>query len=54
MKLNLGCGNYKMNGFVNVDKFAYCEPEEVVDLAVTNLVRQAADFHCDQVLSIDC
>ena len=34
MKLNLGCGNYKMNGFVNVDKFADCEPDEVVDLEV--------------------
>ena len=34
MKLNLGCGNYKMDGFFNVDKFAYCEPDEVVDLEV--------------------
>ena len=34
MKLNLGCGNYKMDGFVNVDKFEYCEPDEVVDLEV--------------------
>ena len=25
MKLNLGCGFYKLDGFVNVDKFANCE-----------------------------
>ena len=34
MKLNLGCGNYKMDEFVNVDKFAYYEPDKVVDLEV--------------------
>ena len=32
MKLNLGCGFYKLEGFVNVDKFANCEPDEVADL----------------------
>ena len=34
MKLNLGCGTHKLDGFVNVDKFAIWEPDEVVDLEV--------------------
>lgn len=32
MRLNLGCGNRKVGGFLNVDKFATCEPDMVVDL----------------------
>jgi SAM-dependent methyltransferase len=32
MKLNLGCGFNKKDGFVNVDKFAACAPDRVVDL----------------------
>jgi predicted SAM-dependent methyltransferase len=32
MKLNLGCGQSHMEGYVNVDKFAECEPDMVVDL----------------------
>ncbi|MBO89251.1 MAG: hypothetical protein CMP14_06990 [Rickettsiales bacterium] len=32
MKLNLGCGNHKIDNFINVDKFVHCEPDEVVDL----------------------
>ncbi|HYD70979.1 hypothetical protein [Azospirillum sp.] len=32
MRLNLGCGNRKLDGFLNVDKFATCEPDMVVDL----------------------
>jgi SAM-dependent methyltransferase len=35
MKLNLGCGQNKMTGFVNVDKFAQCQPDLVVDLDIT-------------------
>ncbi|HEY0832794.1 MAG TPA: hypothetical protein VGE72_02695 [Azospirillum sp.] len=34
MRLNLGCGNRKFEGFLNVDKFASCEPDMVVDLEV--------------------
>lgn len=32
MKLNLGCGLRQLDGFVNVDKFAVCEPDLVFDL----------------------
>lgn len=32
MKLNLGCGDKKLPGFVNCDAQASCEPDRVVDL----------------------
>ena len=32
MKLNLGCGLNKMDGFVNIDKSPACEPDRVMDL----------------------
>jgi predicted SAM-dependent methyltransferase len=32
MKLNLGCGNTKLDGFVNCDVQASCDPDRVVDL----------------------
>ncbi len=32
MRLNLGCGFNKRDGFHNVDKFKDCSPDEVVDL----------------------
>jgi predicted SAM-dependent methyltransferase len=35
MKLNLGCGFNKKDGFVNVDKFDTCGPDLVMDLEVT-------------------
>ena len=35
LKLNLGCGSRKMAGFVNVDCFAACQPDLVVNLEET-------------------
>lgn len=35
LKLNLGCGLNKKEGFLNVDKFASCEPDAVLDLEET-------------------
>jgi hypothetical protein len=32
MRINLGCGHRKRDGYHNVDKFAGCSPDEVVDL----------------------
>lgn len=32
MRLNLGCGFNKLDGFVNVDKSPECEPDRVADL----------------------
>lgn len=32
MKLNLGCGFHRLDGFVNVDRFDGCRPDQVVDL----------------------
>lgn len=35
MKFNMGCGHGKLPGYVNVDAYAACEPDEVVDLEQT-------------------
>jgi predicted SAM-dependent methyltransferase len=34
MKLNVGCGYSKRDGWLNVDKFAVCEPDQVMDAEV--------------------
>ena len=35
LKLNLGCGQRKMDGYVNVDASPVCGPDQVVDLEKT-------------------
>ena len=35
LKLNLGCGQRKMDGYVNVDASPVCAPDQVVDLEKT-------------------
>ncbi|MCF8506918.1 MAG: class I SAM-dependent methyltransferase [Caulobacter sp.] len=48
MKLNLGCGFAKLDGWVNVDKFAACEPDQVAD--IESLPWPWADDSVDEVL----
>jgi predicted SAM-dependent methyltransferase len=35
MKLNLGCGFDKRDGWLNVDNFAECEPDQMLDIEST-------------------
>lgn len=35
MKLNLGCGFDKLEGWLNVDNFAECEPDQMLDIEKT-------------------
>ena len=35
LKLNLGCGNKKMEGFINIDSSAHCEPDIILNLTNT-------------------
>ncbi|MEE2998643.1 MAG: methyltransferase domain-containing protein [Pseudomonadota bacterium] len=34
MRLNLGCGDARMDGYLNVDKEAGCQPDKIQDLEV--------------------
>ena len=59
MKLNLGCGMNKVDGFVNVDKFDTCNPDMVMDLEVfpwsfeTDSVDEILLNHCLEHLGQD-
>ena len=48
MKLNLGCGYSRLDGWVNVDKAAACNPDQVVDLERTPW--PFADSSADEIL----
>lgn len=52
MKLNMGCGQNKVPGYVNIDKFKECSPDLQMDLEVTpwnlpdNSVEEVLFNHC--------
>lgn len=48
LKLNMGCGLNKKNGYVNVDKFVECQPDIQMDLDV--LPWEFEDNSVDEVL----
>lgn len=48
MKLNIGCGVNKLNGFVNIDKYAVCEPDLLMDAEV--LPWPIGDNEVDEVI----
>ena len=35
IKLNLGCGNKKIMGYINIDNNVYCDPDKICDLDIT-------------------
>ena len=51
LRLNLGCGAYKLEGFVNIDQFENVEPDLVAD--VTNLLYEpntVDEIYCGHLL----
>ena len=48
LRLNLGCGVNKMDGYLNVDKFDYGKPDLVMDLEQTPW--QFADDSVDEIM----
>ncbi len=47
VKLNLGCGKRKKDGYINIDSCSYCEPDMVVDL--DNGLPQFDDNSVDEI-----
>jgi len=47
VKLNVGCGNRKLEGFINIDACSYCEPDLVLDL--DNGLGEFEDDSVDQI-----
>ncbi len=52
MKLNVGCGSKKLEGYLNVDKYAVGDPDMVMDAEITpwpfedNTFDEVAFIHC--------
>ncbi|MFK7867038.1 MAG: hypothetical protein AB8B77_06340, partial [Alphaproteobacteria bacterium] len=34
LKINFGCGNFKLKGYLNVDYSAHCNPDQIMDMQV--------------------
>ena len=56
MKLNMGCGQNKINGYLNIDKHSECEPDLQFDLEKfpwpfkTNEVNEVLFNHCTMAI----
>jgi len=52
MKINMGCGQNKFEGYLNVDKFEECSPDLKIDLELfpwpidTNAAEEVLFIHC--------